>query len=261
VAEAAARDALDLRYQLLPYIYSYERLTTEGEVGLVRPLLWEFPSDPVSATQDTEWMFGDALLVSPVVSQGATAQQIYLPPGNWFNYANGQRYAGAQNVEVATDAETWKDIPLFVRDGSIIATQPLEQYVGQHPTAEITLDIFPAETSAAFTAYDDDGSTYGYEKGNYLRQQITARRNNHGTQVSIAAATGNYSSPLRTYLLRIHAAANKVMLNGAAVSAGSATSTPGKADKSWARQQDRFGPVVVIRVPAGARRTSVITLQ
>ncbi len=261
VAEAAARDAIDLRYELLPYIYSYERLNTEGEVGLVRPLFWKFPSDPNSSTQETEWMFGDALLVAPVVTQGASSQTIYLPPGTWFNYISGQRYSGRENIEVTADSKAWKDIPLFVRAGSILATQPVEQYVGQHTIPEITLDIFPSETAATFTVYVDDGETYNYEKGEYLRQQITARQNGNSTQVTVDGATGNYASPLRTYLLRIHTAARQVALDGNVLPNAVGGSAMKKTGASWARLSDRFGPVAVMRIDSGEKEQSVITLR
>jgi len=261
VAEAAARDAIDLRYELLPYIYSYERLNTEGEVGLVRPLFWEFPSDPNSSTQESEWMFGDALLVAPVVSQGASSQNIYLPPGTWFNYTSGQRYSGRENIEVAADSKTWKDIPLFVRAGSILATQPVEQYVGQHLIPEITVDIFPSETAAKFTVYVDDGGTYNYENGEYLRQQITAQQNGNSTQVTIDGATGNYASSLRTYLLRIHTAARQVSLDGSVLPNAVGGSALKKTGARWARMSDRFGPVVVMRIDAGEKKQSVVTVQ
>ena len=261
VAEAAAHRAIDLRYRLLPYIYSYEQLNSQGEVGLVRPLFWQFPSDAGSATQDAEWMFGDALLVAPVVSQGATSQRVYLPPGAWFNYASGRRYSGRKNVVIAVDSKSWDDIPLFIHEGSILATQPVEQYVGQHPVPEITLDVFPSASAAAFTVYDDDGETYDYEKGAYLRQQITAQRNGKATQLTIVGAIGDEASPLRTYLLRIHAAARKVTLDGRLLPRVAADSTLARQGTGWARQRDRFGPVVVIRVPAGARTAMEIELQ
>jgi alpha-glucosidase len=261
IAEDAARHALDLRYQLLPYIYSYERRNTEGDVGLVRPLFWEFPSDPAAATQESEWMFGDSLLVAPVVNEGAAGQQIYLPAGNWFDYASGRRYSGGQNIDVAVDSKTWKDIPLFVRSGSILATQPLEQFVGQHPIIEITLDIFPAQSFASFVAYDDDGETYNYEKGDYLRQQISAKENGNETAIRVDASTGNYSARLRSYLLRIHSAARKVTLNGKPLPQTGTSAADLTSDGNWLLQNDRFGPVVLIRIPAGKQSVTTISLR
>ena len=261
VAEAAARNAIELRYRLLPYIYSYEHRNSEGEVGLVRPLFWEFPADPQSAKLDSEWMFGDSLLVAPVVQEGATSKAVYLPPGHWFDYASGKEYSGAQTIVFPVDARTWKDIPLFVRGGSIVATQPVEQYVGQHPVTELTLDIFPAKPVAEFAAYDDDGETYNYEKGQNLQQVITARTKGEQTRVRIHGASGGYASPLLTYLLRIHTAARRLRLNGKKlpeVAPSALSSAPGV---NWSATRDRFGPVVLLQVAAGAGTPSVVVLK
>lgn len=260
VAEAAARGAIDLRYSLLPYIYSYERRGTEGDVGLVRPLFWEFPDDPESATQDTEWMFGDSLLVSPVVTQGATSHPVYLPPGKWFDYASGRRYAGKQTIHVPADSVNWKDIPLFVRSGSILATQPVEQYVGQRPVTEWTLDIFPSTTPARFLIYDDDSDTYNYEKGEYLRQELTAVLRGGQTTVTLAAPAGNYSGPLRTCLLRIHVSTHRVLLDGRPLPSVSAADLSAGNDASWASSSDRFGPVTLMRIAVG-HGSAVVSLR
>lgn len=251
VAEAAARRALDLRYSLLPYIYSYERLGTEGNVGLVRPLFWEFPHDPQSATQEGEWMFGDSLLVSPVVAQGATTQHVYLPPGDWIEYATGKHYRGARTLSVPVDSVSWKDIPLFIREGSILATQPVEQYVGQHAVNQLTLDIFPSTQSAAFVVYDDDGKTYDYEKGRYLRQKVMAVRRGGQTTITLAAPSGSYASPLRTYLLKLHTEVRRVLLNGKPLAAVNPQQLPEAGAGHWASDHDRFGNDVLICIPAG----------
>lgn len=260
VAEEAARNAIDLRYSLLPYIYSYERLGEEGGVGLVRPLFWEFPSDPESATEDTEWMFGDGLLVSPVVAQGATAQPVYLPPGEWIDYSSGKRYPGSQHIQVPTDSATWKDIPLFVRSGSILATQPVEQYVGQQPVTELTLDVFPSATPAHFVIYDDDGQTYDYERGQYLRQEVTASRMGGETTVTLSTPSGSYSSSIHTCLLRIHSIAHQVLLNGKPLPKVSLAHLPAAAEANWALNPDRFGPTVLLRIGVG-HGSAVVSLR
>lgn len=261
VAEAAARRAIDLRYALLPYIYSYERRDTEGDIGLVRPLFWEFPNDPTAAAQDGEWMFGDALLAAPDVTQGATAQSVYLPAGEWYDYATGRRYTGGQSISVRADQKTWKDIPLFVRSGSIVATQPVEQYVGQRRVTELTLDVFPDSDQANFLAYDDDGRTYDYENGDYLRQQIGVSRRGGETAMTIAPATGSYASPLHTYLVKIHTAARVVSLDGRQLQRSKQTGLSADTATSWTLAHDRFGPVVLVRVPAGKRTAAVLTLR
>ena len=157
-----------IRYSLMPYLYSATDELHRTGIGLVRPLFWEFPDDPKTAGLTSEWMFGDTLLVSPVVAHGATSQSVYLPAGEWLDYTNGTKYQGNQTIDYHVDAATWKDIPLFLRVGSILATQTPQDYVGQSPVKEITLDIFPGPRPAGFTVYDDDGTDFQYETGRLL---------------------------------------------------------------------------------------------
>lgn len=261
VAEEAARHALEMRYTLLPYIYSYERLNSEGKVGLVRPLMWEFPDDAKSVAENSEWMFGDALLVAPVVAHGATVQHVYLPPGEWFDYASGRRYSGSKSIHFPVDSATWKDIPLFVRAGSIVATRPLEQYVGERPVPEITLDVFPSRQTASFTEYDDDGETYAYESGNYLRQKITAVRDSGGVRLIVDPSNGSYQGALRTYLLRIHTGAGRVSVNGQGLSPVDAAQFRNSTETAWTRNRDRFGASTLIRIAAGGIARTNIHVQ
>ncbi len=180
-AEAAATHAIRLRYELLPYLYAAEHVAATTGIGLARPLFWQFPDEAWLANECSAWMFGDALLVSPVVSPHEAQHAVCLPAGVWRDYARGTRIEGGRVLPYAVDARTWQDIPLFVRDGSIIASAPAPEYTDEHPVTEVTLDIFPTASPAQFQYYDDDGATYDYERGIYFQQAITA--------VNIASAT------------------------------------------------------------------------
>ena len=250
VAEAAATKAIRLRYELLPYIYSYERVATETGVGIVRPLFWEFPDDPKLADEGSSWMFGEALLVSPVVTSGESEHKVYLPAGVWYDYFRGTRFEGRQTISYKVDSQTWQDIPLFVRSGSIIASQASQDYVDQHPADEVTLDIFPAAHPAQFVYYDDDGETYAYEQGTYYRQTISASRGaDDSTHLQFDRPTGSFHSALRSYVARVHGiAANAVVLDGTALARSDGGSTP--AEGQWVTGRDRFGLFTSIRIRA-----------
>ena len=115
-------------------------------------------------------MFGDALFVSPIVEHGLTAHSFYLPRGDWFDYTSGKPVAGGRDMSVPVDSTTWQDVPLYVRAGSILATQPATQGNDLNPKSPLLLDVFPSAARAAnFVVYDDDGHTYGYEKGGILQ--------------------------------------------------------------------------------------------
>lgn len=265
VAEAAATRAIRLRYELLPYIYSYERVASETGIGIVRPLFWAFPDDAYFANENSAWMFGDALLVSPVVAAGESVHAVHLPAGVWYDYFRGTRLSGGKTLDYPVDPKTWLDIPLFVRDGSILATEAAQDFTSQHPDAEITLDIFPNSNPASFIYYDDDGATYAYERGSYYRQQIHAERSGRGVTITFDAPQGTFKGGAQTFLLRVHGVAagavrvNKTPLARVTDTAPARTtdSTPA-AGNQWSPGQDRFGPVTTLRVPAGKASTVVL---
>ncbi len=234
VAEAAAKSAMELRYSLMPYLYSGADEMHRTGIGLVRPMFWEFPDDKMTAAMDTEWMFGDALLVSPVVAQGVTTQSVYLPAGEWMDYLKGTKYDGGETIEYPVDAAGWKDIPVFVRAGSIVATETPQQYVGELPVTEITLDVFPGTTAARFDVYDDDGTDYAYEDGAFFRQAVTASMVGGTVKLSFARPEGSYAPSIKSYRVRVHSAA-KVEI--------------GRKKVSGATGTDKFGPYREMVVP------------
>jgi alpha-glucosidase (family GH31 glycosyl hydrolase) len=208
-AEADAKRAILLRHSLLPYIYSYDREAYEDNVGLVRPLFWEFPNEATDTIPwvTDEWMFGKWLLAAPILGEGQARRSVFLPPGEWIDYFRGTRYSGNRWIQYAVNAQTWADMPLFIRSGAIIPTQAPQQYVGQHPVREITLDVYPDSKPSAFTYYDDDGETYAYERGVYFKQRIHALRTATAAIVTFDRPTGTYVPALKTYLLRVHTSA------------------------------------------------------
>src|SRR5699024_5286457 len=203
------------------------------------------------------WMFGHWLLVSPVVEQGQTEKCIYLPAGTWADWFTGKRYRGGQAITVAVDSKTWRDIPLFVRQGAIIPIQPAMDYVGQHPVDTVGVDVFTAEQKTHFDYYDDDGDTYAYEHGHYYLQRMSVQRQAQGVQFSLAAPEGDYQPALRDYVVKVHGlAATSVPNAGRHYATLDALK---RADATgWATGRDRYGPVTWVRMDA--RRAQTIHL-
>lgn len=254
VAEAAATAAIRLRQSLIPYIYAYQYSGHAHGVGLVRPLTFDWPDDPKLRNDVDAWLFGQWLLVSPVVEQGQTSKRIYLPAGKWIDWFNGKTYAGGQTIDVPVDAKTWRDIPLFIRDGAIIPTQPVMDYVGQRPVTTVTVQVFPSDHATRFDYYDDDGETYAYEKGVYFLQAMTTRRQGGRIDFTLAAPMGTYKPATHWYLLAIHGgAARSLLANGKAVpSAASLDALKASAGEGWTSGQDRYGTVTWVKLTAGA---------
>jgi alpha-glucosidase (family GH31 glycosyl hydrolase) len=258
VAEAAATHAIRLRYALLPYIYSYQhRASTQG-VGLVQPLAFAWPHDRQARNDVDAWLFGDWLLVSPVVEQGQTAKRIYLPAGTWTDWASGKVYQGGQTIDYPVDAKTWRDIPLFIRAGAIIPTQPVMDWSSQHPVTTVSVDVFPAAAASHFDYYDDDGETYAYANGAYFRQRLATQRSGATVSFSTAAPEGSYRPALRHYLVRVHGIAAGAV-DGSLKHYASTAALEAADGEGWATASDRYGPLTVLRLDAGAART--LTLQ
>ncbi|TAN02626.1 MAG: glycoside hydrolase family 31 protein [Rhodanobacteraceae bacterium] len=253
IAEAAATRAIRLRYSLIPYIYAYQHADHVDGVGLVRPLSFAWPDDPQVRDDVDAWLFGQWLLVSPVVEQGQTSKRIYLPAGKWVDWFTGKTYAGGQTIDFPVDAKTWADIPLFIRAGAIIPTQPVMQYVGQHPVTAVTVVVFPTDHATHFDYYDDDGETYAYEKGAYFLQAMTTHRQGDRIDFTLAAPQGSYKPALRWYLLAIHGGGAKtVRVNGKPVDAVATRAALERADAmGWVSGKDRYGAVTWVKVAAG----------
>ena len=151
-----------LRYRLLPYLYSLAGAVTQEGSTMMRPLVMDFRTDPRARELGDEYLFGPALLVSPVTEYRARSRPVYLPAGtNWYDFWTGTATAGGQTVEAPAPYDA---IPLYVRAGSILPFGPELQYAGEKPADPVTLVVY-AGADGAFTLYDDDGLTYGYEKG------------------------------------------------------------------------------------------------
>ncbi len=262
VAEKAATAAIRLRYALIPYIYSYEYQRHLDGVGLVRPLLFDWPHDARVRNDISAWMFGDWLLVSPVVQQGQTVKDIYLPAGRWTDWFSGKVYPGGQTVRLAIDSKGWSDIPLFVRAGAIIPTQPVMDYVGQHPVTQLAVEMFPAAQRSTFDYYDDDGSTYAYEHGAYFRQPLALQRDGDTVHVETGAVQGSYVPALKYYLFTVHGGqAHAVDDGGKALQHfASLDALDASGGEGWASGTDRFGAVTWVRVTAAQARRLALRL-
>ena len=155
-----------LRYTLLPYIYTLAADTWHHDGSIMRGLPMDFPSDPAVRDINDQYLFGPSLLVAPVTTFGATTRKVYLPAGTtWLDYYTGQRLQGGQTIDAAAPLER---IPLYVRAGAILPTGPVQQYVDEQPDAPLTVVVYTG-ADGAFSLYEDDGRSYGYEKGQFSR--------------------------------------------------------------------------------------------
>jgi len=162
--EENMRKMLNLRYRLLPYIYSEAWKITNRGSTLMRPLAMDFPKDLQAVSQPYEYMFGQSFLVAPVVQPNMKEQQVYLPASSgWYDFWTGKRHSAGQIV--ATEAPLDK-IPLFVKSGSIVPMGKFIQYSDQKIADTLEIRIYRGD-NGAFELYEDEGDGYNYENGAY----------------------------------------------------------------------------------------------
>ena len=154
---------MKLRYNLMPYLYSLAGAVHFEDYTMMRGLPMDFPGDPKVRDLSDQWMFGPALMPCPVYEYKARSREVYFPEGGWYDFYTGAYIAGGQTL--MADAP-YERIPLYVRAGSIIPFGPDMQWSDEKPADNIRLYVY-AGRDADFTLYEDDGVTYGYEKGAY----------------------------------------------------------------------------------------------
>ena len=182
----------NLRYRLLPYIYSTAWRTTSEGYTPMRALVMDFPADRKVLDIRDQFLFGPALLISPVSTAGASSRTVYLPAGvTWYDFWTGTKIVGGQNIAAAAPLET---IPLYVRAGSILPMGSELQYTSEKPEDPIELRIYRG-ADGQFNLYEDDGESYAYEKGDYSVIPITW--SDAGTTLSLGVRKGSFPGMLK----------------------------------------------------------------
>jgi alpha-D-xyloside xylohydrolase len=176
-----------LRYRLLPYIYTVAANTWHHDGTIMRGLSMDFVADAAARDVRDEYLFGNAFLVAPVYRYKARVRPVYLPAGTaWYDFHTGRRLEGGHATDAAAPLER---MPLFVREGSIVPVGPDLQYSSEKPAGDITLLVFTG-ADGSFELYEDDGVSYGYEKGQFSR--IPIRYDAAGNTLVIGARAGSY---------------------------------------------------------------------
>ncbi|WP_157514488.1 TIM-barrel domain-containing protein [Mangrovimonas sp. TPBH4] len=154
----------NLRYRLMPYIYTLAGKTYFDDYTIMRPLVMDFADDKKVENISDQFMFGPSLMVNPVYEYGARSREVYFPStSGWYDFYTGAFINGGQSKTV--DAPYGR-IPLFIPEGSIIPVGPEIQYTDQKPAETIVLYVYQGK-DGSFYLYEDEGVNYNYEKGKY----------------------------------------------------------------------------------------------
>jgi len=200
--ERLARAALELRYRLLPYIYSAFVHASETGAPVQRPLVFDFQDDRHARETEDAYLFGEALLVAPVTQAGATARHVYLPPGNWLDFFTDARHEGGQFITAAAPLDR---IPVFARGGYVIPmfeTAPLSTMDHQPELLELHVVVPGEDGETVSELQEDDGLTHAYQNGACVRTVFSVAR--RGTEVTLTArSSGHGYAEFRRRRLRV----------------------------------------------------------
>jgi alpha-glucosidase/alpha-D-xyloside xylohydrolase len=190
--EPICRKYLELRYRMLPYIYSAVRECTQTGMPVMRGLWLHYSDDPTAVARGDEFLWGRDVLAAPVVEQGATSRNVYLPHGMWYDFWTNEHFEGGREITRAVDLET---MPLYVRAGAILPLGPVKQYVEEKADEPLAVTIYPG-ANGRFILYEDDGKSFNYRRGEWMGIEMSW--NDAGRRLQMQLASGSKMlQPLR----------------------------------------------------------------
>ena len=190
---------VELRYQLLPYIYTtFYRYHADG-VPMLRPIVFYDQHDSHNYNRDHEFLCGPNILVVPVVNDGAQSRSMYLPKGRWYNYWNGKAVEGQREMVVDSKLDSF---PFFVKAGTVLPLYPVQQYTDEKPIHEVTLNMYYKEGNYQSEWYEDAHDGYDYEEGGFrlAKFNLTGMKDQMIVEQNIE---GNYECPIANYALNL----------------------------------------------------------
>lgn len=158
------RKFVSLRYQLLPYLYTMFWQYIEEGIPMLKPLVYYDQEDTQTHYRNDEFIFGNQILVCPILEPNAVGRRMYIPRGEWYNYWTNEFSIGGREVWIDTKFD---EIPVFIKAGAIIPKYPVQQYVGELEFDELTLDLYFKNGKEKSVVYEDAQDGYDYKKGRY----------------------------------------------------------------------------------------------
>jgi alpha-D-xyloside xylohydrolase len=192
------RSMLNLRYRLMPYIYSEAWQVSKNGSTMMRPLVIDFKNDQTAIGQSYQYMFGKSFLVTPVTEPGVSEWHVYLPKSTaWYDFWTGKRFHGGQTIITAAPQDK---IPVFVKAGSIVPMGKFLQYTSEKPMDTLEVRVYTG-ADGNFNLYSDEGDNYNYEKGKY--KLVPFHWNEQKQMLTIDKQQGDYKGAPGTLIFNI----------------------------------------------------------
>ena len=202
--EGIVRKFLELRYRLLPFLYTTLEEAHRTGVPLFRPLVLNFQEDEAVANLDDQFMVGDALLAAPVTRAAQREREVYFPTGLWYDQWTGA--LASRGGETLTVRAPVDHLPLYVRGGSIVPSTVVMQHTGEKPWNPLRFDIYPdAQGAATGSLYEDDGASPAHLQGQFRRTTLTLDRASSSARLRVSSPEGRWVAPSRNFEFIFHA--------------------------------------------------------
>jgi alpha-glucosidase len=251
--EAIRRRFIEARYRLLPYLYTLAEDASRTGLPMVRPLFLEFPDAApdkhpidIDVSAAGEFLLGrDLLIAAPAFPGELDRYQVEFPSEDWYNYWTGEKVppptvsshggpteTAANQVWLKTTIQPALDtLPVFARGGAILPIAPLVESTGDTPQGQLTLRVYVGANCGG-TLYQDDGKSYGYEQGQFLRMNFDCRVATDGFHLRISPHEGSYAAWWKSLRVEVYGwkpQENSALLNGQAVASGASPIAHGLA--------------------------------
>jgi alpha-glucosidase/alpha-D-xyloside xylohydrolase len=205
--EPICRKYLDLRYRLMPYLYSAVRETSQTGMPIVRAMWLHYADDPQAVVRGDQYLWGRDILVAPVVEKNASSRRLYLPRGAWFDFWTEERTEGGREIDRAVDLAT---MPLYVRAGAVVPSGPVKQYTAEPVEGPLTVTVYPG-ADGSFELFEDDGKSFAYRAGGWMG--LTFRWNDRARRLLVELTPGSKMRPPLTRDLAIRVAGSSRVTN------------------------------------------------
>jgi alpha-glucosidase len=186
--ESIRRRYIELRYRLMPYLYTAIEEASRTGIPPMRPLFLEYPRQTEFYGDNRDFLFGADILVAPVVTEMLDAETVHLPPGDWYDFWTNEKRPSTKPSRLNPRLE---ELPLYVRAGAIIPMQPLVQSTQETPNGPLQLRVYPGEDCRG-SLYQDDGHTFAYQRGGLLRINYTCQASSGSLSISSIVATNSF---------------------------------------------------------------------
>ncbi|GGW33186.1 glycoside hydrolase family 31 protein [Arenibacter certesii] len=201
------REFIELRYQLLPYLYTmFYKYSKEG-IPMIKPLVYFDQADPQTHFRTDEFIFGEQILICPVQEPNAQGRRMYIPRGTWYDYWTDEVVQGGMEKWIVADLSR---IPVFVKEGSIIPKYPVQQYVGELEIKELVLEVYYKNGVETSMVYEDAQDGYDYKKGRYSLRNFNFRGKKDELIIQ-QYKDGTYITPYETFEINFHGLPFKIM--------------------------------------------------